>query len=90
MTTSREFLAPGVTKGAAFSFADLCEHGGHFCLGCHHYIHPIESDHGEPRLCPQCFSVQIRWDPPVPGFRASARPLSLSQLATILTLPQPA
>jgi len=52
----------------ALSFVQLCAHGGHWCRPCQRYVEPMQDDHGEPRRCPLCRSVRLRWDPPVPDF----------------------
>lgn len=51
------------------SFADVCEHGGHWCKLCQRYVEVLESDNGLPRRCAECGSIRLRFDPPVEGFK---------------------
>lgn len=50
-------------------FIDIAEHGGHWCRLCRQYVTPVESDTGRGRTCPKCKVPDLRWDPPVPGFK---------------------
>ena len=48
--------------------ADVAEHGGHFCKRCQRYV-PIEDASSGYFKCGVCGSTNIRFDPPLPGFR---------------------
>ena len=50
------------------SFADIAEHGGHWCAWCIRYVTPEWSDVGLPVRCATCGSFRVRFDPPVPGY----------------------
>lgn len=50
-------------------FIDIAEFGGHWCRVCRRYVEAVESDTGQPRSCPKCRTSNLRWDPPVPGFK---------------------
>lgn len=55
------------------SFIEICEVGGYWCRRCLRYVTVNVSDQGMPTKCERCGTPHLRYDPPVPGFKADEK-----------------
>ena len=54
-------------------FADVCEHGGHFCKRCQRFVSVIDSEDGYLK-CERCGCRRVKFCPPVPDYHKGEEP----------------